>query len=143
MVNKVFELQIYQQAELIYYTDLHIEDPNYEIIRNQHRIQLCYGVSESTLAFIKKIHPDKKTQMKSFRTKEYQYNLLDTINGVRFILLTSLLPEKQVDVAMKNLYDAYINYVKRNYMYKHGNIIRISKFNVEVHKILEDLKQAS
>jgi len=40
--------------------------------------------------FVRILHPNIKTQAKNFKTKEYQLSLLETPNGVKFVLVTSV-----------------------------------------------------
>ena len=60
---------IWQQDNLIYYNDFINKFPNYETLRETHRIQNCHGLSLSIGALVKQIHPDNTTQFRNFRTK--------------------------------------------------------------------------
>ena len=109
MDKKAYEFMIWQQENLIYYNDFTNTAYDYEELRNTHRIQNCQGLSISLSALIKQIHPDRKTQFKNFRTREYQFNLLDTLNGLKFILITSVRPEEDnLDIVMKKIYEGYV-----------------------------------
>lgn len=67
---------------------------------------------------MKQIHPDRTTQFKNFKTREYQFNLFETLNGVKIILITSVRAEDDgIDSQIEKIYQAYIDYVKRNYLY--------------------------
>ena len=43
-------------------------------------------------------------------------------------MISSLIPNYNIETALNLLYDAYIIYVKRNYLYKNGDRIRVEKF---------------
>jgi hypothetical protein len=112
---------IWQQDKLIYYNDFVNKNFDYEALSNTHRIQNCQGLSLSIGALVKQIHPDRTTQFKNFRTREYQFNLYETLNGLKIILITSVRTDDDgVDGQMVKIYQAYIDYVKRNYLYQHG-----------------------
>lgn len=137
MDKRIYELMIWQQDKLIYYNDFTTKNPDYETLANTHRIQNCHGVSLSIGALIKQIHPDRTTQFKNFRTREYQYNLFETLNGLKIIMITSVRSDDDgVDLLMERVYRAYIDLVKRNYLYQHGDIIRIAAFDDGVLEIL-------
>ena len=137
MEKKVHEFMVWQQDSLLYYSDFTNRLHDYQELANSHRIQNCEGLSKSLGAFIKQIHPQQSTEFKHFRTKEYQFNLLETINGVKFILVSSVRPdEEHLDKTMKKIYEAYIELVKRNYLYKHGDIINNPKFDAAIREIL-------
>lgn len=91
----------------------------------------------SITALVKQIHPDQKTQFKNFRTREYQFNLYESINGLKIILITSVRTnDDDVGFQIERIYKAYIDYVKRNYMYQHGDIIKLPLFDEAVAEIL-------
>ena len=46
--------------------------------------------------------------------------MLETPNGIKLLLVTSVRADSAPDNALNNLYDLYINLVKRNYLYKSG-----------------------
>ena len=43
--------------------------------------------------FIRILHPNIKTQAKNFKTKEYQLSMLETLNGIKLLLVTSVRPD--------------------------------------------------
>lgn len=121
MDRKIYELMIWQQDKLIYYNDFLNKNPNYEELWNTHRIQNCQGLSLSIGALVKQIHPDRATQFKNFKTREYQFNLYECLNNLKIILITSVRTDDDgVDVQMEKIYRAYIDFVKRNYLYQHA-----------------------
>lgn len=121
MDRKIYELMIWQQDKLIYYNDFLNKNPNYEELSNTHRIQNCQGLSLSIGALVKQIHPDRATQFKNFKTREYQFNLYECLNNLKIILITSVRTDDDgVDVQMEKIYRAYIDFVKRNYLYQHA-----------------------
>jgi hypothetical protein len=92
--------------------------------------------------FIRILHPSIKTQAKNFKTKEYQLSLLETANNVKFVLVTSVQTQNDnaSEEALTRLYDNYINLVKRNYLYRPGELVRVARFEEEVRKILKTLE---
>jgi len=100
---------------------------------------------ESTSAtlshYIRILHPSIKTQAKSMKTREYQLSLLETVNLVKFVLVTSVRTDNAPELALNSLYDHYINNVKKNYLYKVGDLIRVSRFEEEVRKVLKLLDE--
>jgi hypothetical protein len=44
------------------------------------------------------------------------------------------------DEALNRLYENYLNNVKRNYLYRPGDLIKVIKFDEEVRKILKALE---
>ena len=59
------------------------------------------------------------------------------MNGLKIILITSVRTDDDgVDLQMEKIYKAFVDYVKRNYLYKHGDIIRISRFEESIMEIL-------
>lgn len=128
---------VWQQDNLIYYNDFVNKFPNYEVLKATHRIQNCHGLSLSIGALVHQIHPDNATQFRNFRTKEYQFNLLELPNGLKFILITSVRPdEDDIDSQMGRIHKAYLDLVKRNYFYQHGSTISNPKFDQAVTEIL-------
>lgn len=89
--------------------------------------------------FIRILHPNIKTQAKNFKTKEYQLSLLETANGLKFVLVTSVLFDNAPEEALNRLYENYLNLVKRNYLYRPGELVRVVKFEEEVRRILKGL----
>lgn len=89
--------------------------------------------------FIRILHPNVKTQAKNFKTKEYQLSLYETPNQVKLVLVTSVRNDNGPEQALASLYDAYINLAKRNYLYKCGEPLKVSRFEEEVRKILKAL----
>jgi len=92
MEQKVYEILIFQDEELIFYYDPlnTISEPNYKELQELHRIQNLVGVSKSINALIKQIYPSEKTMFRNFKTKEYQFNQYDTVNGLKIIAITSI-----------------------------------------------------
>jgi len=45
------------------------------------------------------------------------------------------------DDALGKLYDNYLNNVKRNYLYRPGQLIKVAKFDEEVRRILKNLEE--
>lgn len=78
--------------------------------------------------FIRILHPNIKTQAKNFKTKEYQLSLLETANGLKLVLVTSVQFDSAPEEALNRLYDSYINLVKRNYLYRPGELVRVVRF---------------
>ena len=100
---------IWQQDNLIYYNDFLNKHPDYEGLKESHRIQNCHGLSLSIAALIKQIHPDITTQFRNFRTREYQFNLLELPNGLKFILVTSVRPDDEdLDSVIHRIHHAYV-----------------------------------
>jgi hypothetical protein len=62
---------------------------------------------------------------------------LDTINGMKFVLICTIRSDESGENALNSIYELYINYVKKNYMYKPGETIKIEKFDEEVRKVLK------
>lgn len=142
MDRKIYQLMIWQQDKLIYYNDFLNKNPNYEELSNTHRIQNCQGLSLSIGALVKQIHPDRATQFKNFKTREYQFNLYECLNNLKIILITSVRTDDDgVDVQMEKIYRAYIDFVKRNYLYQHAQIIRIPRFEEAISEILFPKKE--
>lgn len=124
MDKRIYELMIWQQDKLIYYNDFTGKTPDYQALSTSHRLQNVHGLSLSIAALIKQIHPDRSTQFKNFRTREYQYNLYETLNGLKIILITSVRTDEDgVDYQMERVYRAYLDFVKRNYLYEHGGVV--------------------
>lgn len=93
----------------------------------------------SICALIKQIYPDNATQFRNFKTKEYQYNLFETVNGLKIILLSSVLSrteDDEIENYLNKIYQSYIELVKRNYLYKHGSAIRNEKFDQAILAIV-------
>jgi hypothetical protein len=91
--------------------------------------------------FIRILHPDIKTQAKNFKTKEYQLSLLETPNGIKFVLVTSVRADNSPEAALNALYEHYINHVKKNYLYRVGEPIKVTRFEEEVRKTLKTLDE--
>lgn len=66
--------------------------------------------------------------------------MLELANGVKFILVTSVMNDNSPDEALNRLYENYLNNVKRNYLYRPGDLIKVIKFDEEVRKILKALE---
>lgn len=100
---------------------------------------------ESTSAtlshYVRILHPSIKTQAKSLKTREYQLSLLETVNLVKFVLVTSVRSDNAPELALNNLYEHYINHVKKNYLYKVGELIRVPRFEEEVRRLLKALDE--
>jgi len=59
------------------------------------------------------------------------------LNGVKIILLSSVRNEDDgIDGQMEKIFHAYIDHVKRNYLYEQGQIIKIQSFEDAVMEIL-------
>ena len=43
--------------------------------------------------------------------------------------------------SLNTLYQHYINHVKKNYMYRVGELIKVTRFDEEVRKVLKDLEK--
>lgn len=54
---------------------------------------------------------------RNFKTKEYQFNQYDTPNDLKIIAITSIRSDDKVETLLKDVYEAYINYVKKNYLF--------------------------
>lgn len=67
--------------------------------------------------------------------------MLELANGVKFILVTSVMNDNNPDDALGKLYENYLNNVKRNYLYRPGQLIKVVKFDEEVRKILKTLEE--
>lgn len=136
-MSRIYELMIWNQDKLIYYNNFSGKGPDYEKLEKDHRIQNCQGLSVSIGALIKQIHPDRTTQFKNFRTREYQFNLLECVNGLKLIVISSVRPDDDgIEHSIEKVYKAYIELVKRNYLYQHGEIIRMPVFDQAVSDIL-------
>lgn len=46
--------------------------------------------------------------------------MLETPNSLKFVLVTTVRDDKGPEAALNNLYEQYINLVKKNYLYKVG-----------------------
>lgn len=87
------------------------------------------------------LHPNIKTQTKNFKTKEYQLSLIETANGAKLILVTSVQFDNSGEETLGRLYECYLNLVKKNYLYKTGEIVRVGRFDEEVRKILKAFEE--
>lgn len=143
MEKRVYEFMIFQDKRLIYYIDPQQFDKtiDYSLLQQSHRIQNLYSTADMMSHCVKRLHPNKKTQPKNFKTREYQFSLLETPNGVKFVLLTSVRSDGLPDMALSNLFEGYINLVKKNYMYKAGELVRVGKFDEEVRRILKTMDE--
>jgi hypothetical protein len=144
MDKRVYEFLIFQDKTLIYYIDPQQfeKEVNYSELQNSHRIRNLESTSATMSHFIRILHPSIKTQAKNFKTKEYQLSLLETANNVKFVLVTSVQTQNDnaSEEALTRLYDNYINLVKRNYLYRPGELVRVARFEEEVRKILKTLE---
>lgn len=138
---RVYEFMIFQDKSLIYYIDPQQfeKEVDYYALQHSHRIRNLESTSATMAHFVRILHPNLKTQPKNFKTKEYQLSLFETVNGVKFVLVTSVRNDSAAEIALNNLYENYINHVKKNYLYRVGELIKINKFDEEVRKILQQL----
>lgn len=67
--------------------------------------------------------------------------MFETPNGVKLVLVTSVRPDAGPETALNTLFEHYINLVKKNYLYKPGQPIRVAKFEEEVRKVLKSLDE--
>lgn len=54
--------------------------------------------------------------------------MFETPNGVKLVLVTSVRHDSAPENALNTLFEHYINLVKKNYLYKPGEPIRVAKF---------------
>lgn len=54
-------------------------------------------------------------------------------------MITSIRSDEKVEELLKSIYDNYINYVKKNYLFTIGSIIDIKVFKDEVNRICKNL----
>lgn len=141
MEKRVYEFLIFQDKALIYYIDPQQfeKEVNYAELQASHRIRNLESTSATMSHFIRILHPNIKTQAKNFKTKEYQLSLLETANGLKFVLVTSVLFDNAPEEALNRLYENYLNLVKRNYLYRPGELVRVVRFEEEVRRILKGL----
>jgi hypothetical protein len=92
MEKRVYEFLIFQDKTLIYYLDPQQfeKEINYAELQNSHRIRNLESTSATVSHFIRILHPNRKTQVRNFKTREYQLSLLETSNGVKLVLITSV-----------------------------------------------------
>lgn len=141
MEKRVYEFMIFQDKTLVYYIDPQQFDKevNYPDLQNSHRIRNMESTSATLSHYMRILHPSIKTQAKSMKTREYQLSLLETVNLVKFVLVTSVRTDNAPELALNSIYDHYINHVKKNYLYKVGDLIRVNRFEEEVRKVLKGL----
>ena len=91
---------------LIYYIDPQQFDKeiNYTDLQNSHRIRNLESTSATMIHFIRILHPNVKTQAKNFKTKEYELSLVETLNGIKFVLVTSVRNDNNPDLTLNNIY---------------------------------------
>jgi hypothetical protein len=55
---------------------------------------------------------------KCFKTNQYKYNMFETVNELRFIILSSI-KDDSIDFTnvFQQLFGFYIDYVKKNFLY--------------------------
>ena len=54
--------------------------------------------------------------------------MMETPNGLKLILVTSVRNDNNPELVLNNIYENYINLVKKNYLYKVGEPIKVSRF---------------
>ena len=141
MEKRVYEFMIFQDKHLLYYNEPHEFDKeiDYQQLETSHRIRNLESTSATMSHFIRILHPDIKTYARNFKTKEYQLSMLQTPNGIKLVLVTSVRSDSAPDSALNSLYEHYISLVKKNYLYKVGEPIKVARFEEEVRKILKGL----
>lgn len=141
MDKRVYEFLIFQDKTLVYYIDPQQfeKEVNYAELQNSHRIRNLESTSATISHYVRILHPSSKTQARNLKTREYQLSLYETANNVKFVLITNVRPDNSAELALNSLYDLYLNHVKRNYLYKVGDLIKVAKFEEEVRKVLRTL----
>ncbi len=78
---------------------------------------------------------------RNFKTREYQFNQYDTVNGLKVIAITSIRADEKAEAVLKEVYEAYLNFVKKNYLFTVGEIIDVRAFKEKVGDVVKGLQE--
>lgn len=141
----IYEFLIFNNLNrLLYYRKL-TDDPrtiyNYDELNKDNRIRNTIGTAVEMSRLCRAFSPIKDTTtFRFFRTNQYKFNMFETANGLRFILFSSLKDEVvDFQVVFAQLFQHYIDYVKRNFLYDQDEYIEVPKFKDVTNGLFLDI----
>lgn len=105
-----------------------------------NRYKLIFGLLFSMKLFVKSVSSNKQTDyLKSFVTKCYKLHYEEFLNGLRFVMLTSICKE-EMNSYMKEIFMAYyVNFISKNMFIEKDTPIKSDIFCEMVRKYLYNL----
>jgi hypothetical protein len=80
------------------------------------------------------------TTFRYFKTNQYKFNMFETANNLRFIIFSSLKDDTiDFTVVFGQLFQHYIDFVKRNFLYEQDDYINIPKFKDYTNGLFVDI----
>lgn len=87
----------------------------------QNRIQNIYGVSEGLKGFSQAFSSEPITNFRYFLTNYFKYSIFEMCSGVKIILLSNMNDSLDYSEVLKDVYyKCYLEVIKRNPFYNHG-----------------------
>lgn len=129
---------------LLYYRNLS-DDPktvyDYDYLNKQDRIMNTIGTAVEMSRLCRSFSPIKDTTtFRYFKTNQYRFNMLETANNIRFIIFSSLKDDNiDFNEVFQQLFQHYIDYVKRNFLYEQDDYINIPKFRDCTNGLFTDI----
>ena len=137
------------EDELIFFLDFDCGDSTkierteivLQDVERMHKIENVIGIALATKSIVEKLSPFPIISFKNFTTNKYKYSIYEIMTGIRFILITEVDDIDYCEILFKVFNDAYLEYIKRNVLYKNNSIIKnLPLFTEKVKEILSAKK---
>ncbi|KAM3144316.1 hypothetical protein pb186bvf_003480 [Paramecium bursaria] len=141
--NPVYELLIFQGFKnLVFYWDFNkgIVTNKSEIqdLLKSNRIQNIYGVSEGLKGFAQAFASEPISNFRYFTTNYFKYTIYEMCSGVKVILLSQVADLFDYSDILKDIYHkCYLEIIKRNPFYKHGDPLDNPLFVDKIQELFE------
>ncbi|CAD8071158.1 unnamed protein product [Paramecium primaurelia] len=144
--DNLFELIIFQgYKNLVFYwnfakgivnTKAEIQD-----LLKQNRIQNIYGVSEGLKGFSQAFSSEPITNFRYFLTNYFKFTIYEMCSGVKIILLSNISDQTDYSETLKEVYTNYLEIIKRNPFYVHGEPLDNPLFIEKITDIFEPFQK--
>lgn len=142
-LDPLFELLIFQgYKNLVFYWDFNkgmiTTKPEMQELIKMNRIQNIYGVSEGLKGFSQAFSSEPITNFRYFTTNYFKYSIFEMCSGVKIILLSQTTDLYDYQEILKDVYHkCYLELVKRNPFYKHGDPLDSAFFIEKITELFE------
>jgi hypothetical protein len=141
----IYEFLIFNNMNrLLYYRKLS-DDPktvyDYDLLNKETRIMNTIGTAVEISRLCRAFAPQKDDmKFHYFKTNQYRFNMFETSNNLRFVIFSSLKDDTiDFNVVFTQLFQHYLDFVKRNYLYEQDSYINIPKFKENTNGTFTDI----